>query len=110
MADEVKIRQIVANLISNAVKFSPGGTPIEITTTAGLFYGEVCVRDHGRGVAEDQRHELFHKFARLDAPEPGTGLGLYICRRLARAHGGDVVYKDADDGGACFCLRLPLPS
>ena len=109
MGDDVKIRQIVSNLISNAVKFSPRGTPIEIGMVKGTFYGEVCVRDHGRGVAQDQRTELFRKFSRLDAPEPGTGLGLYICRRLARAHGGDVHYKDGENGGACFCLRLPLP-
>lgn len=109
VADRVKVQQILSNLISNAVKFSPPGAPIEISMSKGEFYGEVCVRDHGRGVAADQRHELFHKFSRLDAPEPGTGLGLYICRRLARAHGGDVVYKDADGGGSNFCLRLPLP-
>ncbi len=110
IADHVKIRQIVSNLISNAVKFSPRGTPIEIATVKGAFYGEVCIGDHGRGVAQDQRNELFHKFSRLEAPEPGSGLGLYICRRLARAHGGDVIYKDGDDGGSTFCLRLPLPA
>lgn len=108
MADRVKVQQILSNLISNAVKFSPSAAPIEIDLSKGNFYGEVCVRDHGRGVAADQRHELFHKFSRLDAPEPGTGLGLYICRRLARAHGGDVVYKEAEGGGASFCVRLPL--
>lgn len=108
-ADQVKVRQILSNLISNAEKFSPSGTAIEISVTGGTFYGELCVRDHGRGVAAEQRHALFKKFSRLDAPEPGSGLGLYICRRLARAHGGDVIYKDAEGGGAIFCLRVPLP-
>jgi signal transduction histidine kinase len=109
-ADKVKIRQIITNLISNAEKFSPSGTPIEISLQQGMFYAELCVRDHGRGVPSDQSGELFKKFSRLDAPEPGSGLGLYICRRLARSHGGDVVYKDAEGGGARFCLRLPLPT
>jgi DNA-binding NarL/FixJ family response regulator len=108
-ADQVKVRQIVTNLLSNSEKFSPLGTPIEVSVAKGVFYVEVCVRDHGRGVAPDQRNALFQKFSRLDAPEPGSGLGLYICRRLARAHGGDVIYKDAEGGGASFCLRLPLP-
>jgi signal transduction histidine kinase len=109
VADRVKVRQILTNLVSNAVKFSPTGTPIEISVNAGTFYGEICIRDHGRGVAPDQVGMLFRKFSRLDAPEPGSGLGLYICRRLARAHGGDVIYRDAEGGGAMFCLRLPLP-
>jgi signal transduction histidine kinase len=108
-ADQVKVRQIITNLVSNAAKFSPSGTPIEISILKGTFYGEICVRDHGRGVAPDQRDELFKKFSRLDAPEPGSGLGLYICRKLARSHGGDVIYKDAEGGGSTFCLRLPLP-
>lgn len=107
-ADPVKVRQILTNLISNAVKFSPAGAPIEISVVPGTFYGEICVRDHGRGVSLENRPKLFKKFSRLQAPEPGSGLGLYICRRLARAHGGDVVYKDAEGGGAVFCLRLPL--
>jgi len=108
-ADRVKVRQILTNLISNAVKFSPPGTPIEISILAGTFYAEICVRDHGRGIAADRVGSLFQRFARLDAPEPGSGLGLYICRRLARAHGGDVVYREVEGGGARFCVRLPLP-
>lgn len=108
-ADQVKVRQVITNLISNAEKFSPTGTPIEISLSVGTSYGEVCVRDHGRGIASDQRGALFRKFSRLGATEPGSGLGLYICRRLALAHGGDVVYADAEGGGARFCLRLPLP-
>lgn len=108
-ADQVKVRQILTNLVSNAEKFSPAGTPIEITIGEGSFYAEVCVRDRGRGIAPDQRDALFKKFSRLDAPEPGSGLGLFICRRLARAHGGDVVCKDPKGDGAMFCVRLPLP-
>jgi two-component system sensor histidine kinase MprB len=109
-ADQVKTRQIITNLISNAEKFSPPDTPIEIEVSRGTFYGEVSIRDHGRGVAADQHGALFKKFSRLGAPEPGSGLGLYICRQLARAHGGDVVYTDAEGGGARFSFRLPLPA
>lgn len=109
-ADPVKLRQILSNLMSNAVKFSPAGASIEITVTEGTYYGEICVRDHGRGVPADHMGELFKKFSRLNAHEPGSGLGLFICRRLARAHGGDVVYRNAEGGGAIFCLRLPLPT
>ena len=109
LADRVKVRQILTNLVSNAVKFSPSGSPIEIAVTGGIFYGEICIRDHGRGIASGQVGSLFKKFARLDAPELGSGLGLYICRRLARAHGGDVIFRSPDGGGAMFCVRLPLP-
>lgn len=107
MADPVKVRQILTNLISNAVKFSPPGSAIEISVESGIYYGQVCVQDQGRGIPRAKRDQLFQKFARLGAVEGGTGLGLYISRRLARAHGGDVVCLDSDEG-ARFCLRLPL--
>lgn len=105
-ADAVKVRQILTNLLSNAAKFAPG--PIDIEMDAGKFYIEIAVCDRGPGVTEESRGELFRRFGRLGAVAPGSGLGLYVSRQLARAQGGDVVYSPRDGGGACFMVRIPI--
>ena len=68
----------------------------------------ISVVDQGPGIPDDRRHELFRKFARLGAQSPGTGLGLFISRGIARAHGGELSYEANPDGGARFTLALPL--
>jgi len=105
-ADAVKVRQILTNLVSNAVKFAPG--PIDIEMEVGKFYVEIAVCDQGPGVPEEARGELFKRFARLGAAPPGSGLGLYVSRQLARAQGGDVVYSPREGGGARFKVRIPV--
>ncbi len=68
----------------------------------------VVVADQGRGIAAEDQPRIFEKFERLSASEPGTGLGLYIARRLARAMGGDIDVDSAPGQGARFVLTLPV--
>jgi PAS domain S-box-containing protein len=104
--DPMRIRQIVANLLSNAYKFAPTNTPVTVTVTSHDDVAEVTVHDAGPGIPEDRRDELFSKFGRLGHTGHGMGLGLYISRAIARAHGGDLELKDGP--GATFVLTLPL--
>ena len=106
-ADRARITQIVTQLLSNAAKFSPPDTPIELTVAAGPQTARLTVRDHGPGIADHHRPELFQPFARLDSRQPGIGLGLYLARHLARAHHGDLVDEPPADQGAQFTLILP---
>jgi signal transduction histidine kinase len=95
--DPLRIRHVLMALLSNAAKFSPNHTPIEVTADVGDDTLELRVRDHGDGIAEAKRSELFKK---------GDGLALYISREIARAHGGDVFLASCDDTGSVFALRL----
>ncbi|MBO3736965.1 sensor histidine kinase [Actinoplanes flavus] len=101
--------QILTNLISNATKYGGGVTTIHAhRTDSGPV--TIDVTDRGPGVPPEFRDHLFDRFARAAstaAKTPGTGLGLYIVRELARANGGDVRYRPAPDGGSIFVVSLP---
>lgn len=108
--DVVRVRQVMVNLILNAAKFSPRESPIEVA--AGTLRGQAAfrVQDRGPGIPEESVSELFDKYTRFHKAVPGTGLGLYLSRGIARAHGGDLVYKPRDGGGATFLATLgPTP-
>jgi signal transduction histidine kinase len=100
--------QVMVNLISNAVRFGPAGSTVHVLVEARGDSAAALVVDAGRGVAPADRERVFEKFERLGATEPGSGLGLYISRRLARAMGGDLVIEDAPGAGACFVFTLPV--
>lgn len=105
--DPLRIRQVVTNLVTNAVRFSPPGAPIDV---AAALVGDdlvVSCRDRGPGIAEERRAELFREHSRLGADGPGMGLGLFISRGIARAHGGDLRHEPAEGGGSRFLLTLP---
>jgi PAS domain S-box-containing protein len=106
MVDPMRIRQVVANLMSNAFKFSPPGAPVTVTVTSHDDAAEITVHDQGPGIADERRDELFTKFGRLGRTGHGMGLGLYISRAIARAHGGELELRDGP--GATFALTLPL--
>lgn len=109
-ADPVRVRQILTNLLSNAAKFSEASAPIEVAVGPGPDEAsvEVVVCDHGPGIPEDRRGALFGRYSRLGNSAPGMGIGLYISRGLARAHGGDLRLADSAPGqGARFVLSLP---
>ena len=106
--DTTRVGQAVTNLLTNAAKFSPPTAPIEVTVRAGASRAAIVVRDHGPGVPEERRPELFRRFARLGSRVRGMGVGLYLVRAIARAHGGDAHYEPAAGGGSCFGLSLPL--
>src|SRR3546814_10216551 len=89
------------NLVGNAVRYAPEGSTVRIET--GRLGGQawIVVLDQGDGIAADSRERIFDKFERLGRGDAGgSGLGLYISRRLARAMGGDIHIDDAPDGGA----------
>jgi two-component system sensor histidine kinase MprB len=99
-----RLHRAVRNLLDNAVKWGPPGAPIEVVVRDG----EVVVRDHGPGIAEDDLPRVFDRFYRAPAARglPGSGLGLAIVRQVAEAHGGTVRAESADGGGARLRLCL----
>jgi signal transduction histidine kinase len=103
-----RVLQIVVNLISNAVRYSPEGSMVWLRTERDADTAVLIVADQGKGIAIDDQARIFEKFERVDPTEAGgSGLGLYISRRLARAMGGDIVVDSAPGQGARFVLTLP---
>lgn len=100
--------QILVNLIGNALRYSPEGGMVWLRGEQAGGRARITVADQGKGVAAEDQARIFEKFERVDTAEPGgTGLGLYIARRLARAMGGDVTVASAPGQGARFTLELP---
>ena len=106
--DRVRVRQVLVNLITNAVKFSPPGSDIDVRVDTNGDFAEVSVLDQGAGVPPEKVDRLFRKFSQLRKGTPGVGLGLYISQGIARAHDGDLFYEPGIESGARFVLRLPL--
>jgi two-component sensor histidine kinase len=106
-----RVLQIIVNLIGNAVRYSPEGSMVWLRTERDADSAVLIVADQGKGIAEADQARIFEKFERVDPSEPGgSGLGLYISRRLARAMGGDIVVDSAPGQGARFVLTLPAAS
>ena len=107
--DRTRLRQLVDNLLANAIKYSDSGASVEIE--AGLRNGSVRVRvrDYGPGIALEDHDLIFEKFGRAGASDakPGTGLGLFISRSFAEAHGGTLDVDSRPGEGATFTLTLP---
>lgn len=111
--DLLRIEALLTNLVENAVKYSPGGTPVELGIAADESGLRLSVADHGPGIPPGQRARIFDHFYRLQHHgdgNPGTGLGLAICRGIAEAHEGTIGVTDTPGGGATFVVRLPLTS
>jgi two-component system, OmpR family, sensor histidine kinase KdpD len=107
-ADPTATREIVFNLLSNAAKYSEKGAHIEVSVNGGDETAAVVVRNHGSGVTPGNTERVFEKYQRGDTNAPGVGLGLFISRGLARAHGGDLTVEPADRVGSEFHLSLPV--
>jgi signal transduction histidine kinase len=100
--------QVLVNLIGNAVRYSPPGGVVWVRPERDDDRMCVIVADQGKGIAEADHARIFEKFARVDPDEPGgSGLGLYISRKLARAMGGDITVDSAPGQGARFVFSLP---
>ncbi|HZR96119.1 MAG TPA: ATP-binding protein [Gaiellaceae bacterium] len=108
--DRERLRQVLANLIDNAIKYSPAGEEVAVTALREDGVVRIAVRDRGPGIPSDQQRVIFEKFGRADVvgAKPGTGLGLFIARSIAEAHGGSLHVTSVPDAGATFVLTLPL--
>jgi two-component system, OmpR family, sensor kinase len=112
LGDPNQLRQVLANLMRNALVHTPAGTPIELTTRRNGRRVELEVRDHGPGLPTDNPEELWERFWRAEPGRErgraGAGLGLAIVAGIVRAHDGTVQAENAAGGGASFVVRLPL--
>ena len=111
--DGERLRQVLTNLIDNAIKYSPAGAEVEVRAYQEDGLVRIDVRDSGPGIAKDDQKLIFEKFGRVTgsgATRPGTGLGLFIARSIAEAHGGALDVDSAPDQGSTFTLELPVQS
>ena len=109
-ADNDMLKTIVRNFMSNAVKFSPEDSSIEITVTSDADFAKISVRDHGVGIAADRLGSIFHKGETTygTGGEEGSGLGLQLCQDFARKIGGDVMVESVEGEGSTFSVFVPL--
>lgn len=108
--DRARLRQVLGNLIENAVKYSPDGGEVEVRVFAADGAVRVSVRDAGPGIPREHQERIFEKFGRVEisgSSKPGTGLGLFIARSIAEAHGGTLEVSSLPREGATFVLTLP---
>jgi signal transduction histidine kinase len=109
--DRARLRQVLGNLIENAVKYSPEGGEVRVSAAAGNGAVRIAVRDLGPGIPRHQQSRIFEKFGRAEVEggtKPGTGLGLFIARSIAEAHGGSLEVTSGTEPGATFTLTLPV--
>jgi two-component system OmpR family sensor kinase len=115
-ADSNQLRQVLTNLLANAIRFSPEGAKVEVLMgeLRGSEKGSVAleVRDHGVGVPEELREKIFERFFRADNSRNretgGSGLGLAIAKSIIDRHGGSIVASETPGGGATFRIMLPI--
>jgi heavy metal sensor kinase len=110
--DRDRLKQVLVNLLDNAIKYTPVGGRVTVSVEAAGEMGVLTVRDTGIGIAPDDRSRIFDRFFRVatDRGEVGSGLGLAIVRSICAAHGGAVTVDAAPGGGSIFQVTLPLAS
>lgn len=110
--DERRLKQVLNNLISNAIKYSPEGGKIRIRGAVHPEHVTVSVQDEGIGIPEHEQHRIFQKFSRLDnalsRETEGTGLGLFLSKSIIEAHGGRIWFSNNEGPGTTFTFSLPL--
>ena len=109
-ADNDMLKTVVRNFLSNAIKFSPADSTIEIAMTKENEFAKVSVRDHGVGIASDRLDSIFHKGETTygTGGEEGSGLGLQLCQDFARKNGGDCYVESVEGEGSTFSVLIPL--
>jgi signal transduction histidine kinase len=110
LGDEGRCRQVLVNLVSNALKFSPRATPVTISVSTQDACLAVSVSDEGVGISKEDQQKLFERFSRLPnsgEETKGTGLGLYICKQLVEAQGGRITVESAPGSGSTFTYTVP---
>ena len=108
--DAVLIEQVLVNLLENACKYTPAGSPIDIYGELSTHMLKVTVADHGPGIPPGEEEKLFDKFYRVhsEGSQSGVGLGLAICKAIISAHGGVIGAANRQEGGAQFFFMLPI--
>jgi signal transduction histidine kinase len=110
--DYERLRQVLSNLVSNAVKYSPDGGTIRIGARAEGDIAIAYVSDHGVGIAPEEQEQIFQRFYRVDnrlsRETQGSGLGLYLARAVIAAHGGKIWVESQLGRGSRFLFTLPL--
>lgn len=115
LGDEAKLRQVVANIMGNALRYTPEGTPIEIVVGTRVSGGQkssiIKIRDHGPGISDDEAPRIFERFYRADSSRDrntgGSGLGLAIVSAIVASHDGTVRVEPTPGGGATMAIELP---
>ena len=108
VADQGQLRQVMENLVLNAVQAINGNGEISVDIRRADNHDLIAVRDNGPGIDAAHRHRLFEPL--FSAKAKGTGLGLTICRQIVERHGGTIDVQDHEGCGALFCVRLPRHS
>jgi signal transduction histidine kinase len=108
LGDEADLRRALINLIANAANWTPKGGTVNVSITVIGRYAGIRVEDNGYGVPEDLRQHMFERFVGRSRHGGGTGLGLYIVRRILEAHSGTVRYEPRTPAGSTFTIALPL--
>jgi signal transduction histidine kinase len=110
-ADPLRIGQVLDNLVSNAIKYSPGGGRISISATADRQWVRLSVTDTGMGMSHEDAAKVFNRFFRTEAAQqaaiPGAGLGLSITRMIVERHGGSIMCESGEGQGSTFTVTLP---
>ncbi len=110
--DELRLQQILNNLINNAIKFSPKGSTINISTDDNQGYFYIKIIDQGPGIAPERVQDIFKPFANIGslptANEKGSGIGLSIVKKLLELHNGDIFVESEKDKGSTFVVQLPI--
>jgi len=106
VVDEDRMKQVLTNLLSNALNFSPGGSTVSISLASRDDYVYAFVEDRGGGIPAQDRDLIFKQFYTRGTKD-GTGLGLAICRGIIDAHGGTIGVADGENGGSRFWFRIP---
>ncbi len=110
--DYIQIDQVVTNLLENAARYTPAGSPLDIDLRVQGEWVQVRIADRGPGIPEAERARIFDPFYRVlgkpNGQARGSGLGLAVCRGLVEAHGGHIWVEPREGGGAVFYFTLPL--
>jgi signal transduction histidine kinase len=111
-ADKARINQVLVNIISNAIKYSPDSDKVKVALKAEPDAVTVAIKDFGMGIPKEEQHKIYERFLRAKGKKegdiPGLGLGLFISAEIVKQHGGDLWVKSIEDKGSTFYFTLPI--